>query len=117
MKSYLEVMRRNMARLEGSQGTRYPKSFTPFYSGVVLQLIPQTMTAGGLALPDRSSKDASDEAHRCWVIAIGEECKGIAEGDMVLLGNAPHMIIKFQGYDYIVTTQDRLAGKVVPPGA
>ncbi len=96
-------------------GDRIEKRFTPIAEGVVVQIIPQNQSAGGIALMDGLKTSNSYVTPMGWVVAIGPDVKQIKVSNKVLLGNYPMMVIVYSGVEQgelVVTTENHIVGIV-----
>lgn len=82
--------------------------FQPFKDRVLLrQLEADTMTAGGILLPDEAQK----KPQQGEVIAVGSEVEETRVGDVVVFAQYAGTKAEFDGNEYIIINEEDLLGR------
>lgn len=94
---------------------RAQKRFVPIAEGVVVQLDEKTTEDIGIVLPEGAKDPRSSPT--AVVIAVGSECKYVKEGDRVILGSHPPLVVDYGGEPRVfVVVEIHLAGIVLDDG-
>lgn len=92
------------------------KRWTPTFEAVLCQLIPQDRTQSGIVMPQRLRMGEGVATPIARVIAVGPKCTQIKEGDAIILGNQPSLIINYGGEPdlILVPCESNVCGVIDP---
>lgn len=91
------------------------KRFVPVGDQVAIHVYLMTETQGGVLLPDRAAEGGDWRSPMGLVVAVGPDVKQIKEGDKVVLHpSTVAMKVRFQGDEYIVLSESKVCGVVLP---
>lgn len=93
--------------------TRIPKLFVPYGQRVIIQVIREDQSEGGVALPDTLKLGSNIDAVEAWVVAVGPKCEQAKEGDRVLLPpDYKAMSWRYKGHEYFLIPEQNIFGFV-----
>lgn len=97
-----------------------PVPFEPLGNLVVLKMVPQNKSPGGVVLPETvqelDSMSQGLDPRKGWVVAVGCQCRYARRGDLVALGGGQLVSFKWKGQLMWFIQETNLLGIVQDSG-